>query len=336
MKRSRMKLIGSYFKEKWHMLVLLITFMFIYWFVAYLYKVPSEAYTYSQQMVIFIAICYLLIDYIGFVKKYNKLLDIYENFNISLESMPKAKHLHEELYQQIITRYYELDREKIIKQKAAMEEMNDYYTLWAHQIKTPIAAMNLLLKDRESLQENGNQLELELFRTEQYVEMVLQYLRLESIASDMILKSYPLCPIVKKSIKKYAKSFINKKISLDFETFETGVITDEKWLGFVIEQILSNSLKYTKVGGEVKIRFIDGKTKQLIISDNGIGIHEEDIPRIFDRGFTGFNGRMDKRSTGIGLYLCKKVMQQLSHKLVVQSKVGEGTTIIIEFLEEIK
>lgn len=163
--------------------------------------------------------------------------------------------------------------------------------------------------------------------------MVLQYLRLESISSDMVLRSYNLCDIVRQALKKYAMSFIGKKITLDFEPFEEWVITDEKWITFVIEQVLSNSLKYTQ-SGTITIRMENKGVKTLVIEDTGIGISPEDLPRIFDRGFTGYNGRMYKKSTGIGLYLCKPVANKLSHTLEVTSTVGEGTKIYIGFRED--
>ncbi|MBH1940217.1 sensor histidine kinase [Mobilitalea sibirica] len=204
-------------------------------------------------------------------------------------------------------------------------EMMDYYMMWVHQIKTPIAALKLLLNSRE----DGFQMMEELFKIEQYVEMVLSYLRLESIASDMILKEYDLYTMVKQTVRKYSVLFINSGLTLRLDEFDIKVLTDEKWLGFVLEQLISNSIKYTKMG-TVSIYMKPGSEKTLVIEDTGIGIRQEDLPRIFDRGFTGYNGRMDKKSTGIGLYLCKQILNQLSHKILVESKEGEGTRIYLD------
>lgn len=203
-------------------------------------------------------------------------------------------------------------------------EMTDYYMMWVHQIKTPIAAIRLLLNDRE----DGFLLTEELFKIEQYVEMVLHYLRLENMASDLILKEHDLQTLVKQSVRKYSVLFINSGLSLKLESFEAKVLTDEKWLAFVLEQIISNSIKYTKKG-TISIYMQPDAQKTLVVEDTGIGIRQEDISRIFDRGFTGYNGHMDKRSTGIGLYLCKQIMNHLSHEIWVSSKEGEGTKIYL-------
>ncbi|PKM71531.1 MAG: hypothetical protein CVU92_08175, partial [Firmicutes bacterium HGW-Firmicutes-17] len=169
----------------------------------------------------------------------------------------------------------------------------------------------------------------ELFKIEQYVEMVLQYLRLESMSSDLILVEYDLADIVRQAVKKYGIIFINKKISLELAELNCRVLTDEKWLVFVLEQIISNALKYTNQG-KISIYLDDWSEKTLIIEDTGVGIRDEDIARIFDRGFTGYNGRMDKKSTGIGLYLCQQVLNKLSHSITVTSQVGKGTRVSID------
>lgn len=159
--------------------------------------------------------------------------------------------------------------------------------------------------------------------------MVLQYLRLESMSSDLLLVEYDLADLIRQAVKKYSIIFINKKISLELEEMNCRVLTDEKWLIFVLEQIISNALKYTNQG-KISIYLDEHSEKTLIISDTGVGIREEDIKRIFDRGFTGYNGRMDKKSTGIGLYLSQQVLNKLSHVITVTSQVGKGTRVSID------
>ena len=204
--------------------------------------------------------------------------------------------------------------------------MINFYTIWAHQIKTPIAAMRLLLQSEN----DGQSTELleQLFKIEQYVEMVLQYLRIEGKSSDLVLKRSPLNRMIKKAIRKYSSFFIRKKIKLNYEEFEMDVLTDEKWLVFVIEQILSNALKYTS-SGEISIYRDEQYPQVLIIEDTGIGIAQEDLPRIFEKGYTGFNGRYDIKSTGIGLYLCKRILKNLSHTIAIESVIGKGTKVKI-------
>lgn len=213
------------------------------------------------------------------------------------------------------------------------EDMTDYYTMWAHQIKTPIFALRLLLQ--ESPEENKEKLS-ELFKIEQYVEMVLGYLRTEDMSSDLKLSRCSLDRIIRDQIHKYAGIFVSKKLTLTYESISQDVLTDEKWLGFVIGQILSNALKYTRTG-EIRI-YLEKKLSldtddvsilignddcnkvenlTLVIEDTGIGIRAEDIPRIFEKGYTGVNGRDDNRATGIGLYLSNKIMRKLGHRLLI-------------------
>ena len=229
----------------------------------------------------------------------------------------------------------------------ASEDMTDYYTMWAHQIKTPIFALRLLLQ--ESPEENKEKLS-ELFKIEQYVEMVLGYLRTEDMSSDLKLSRCSLDRIIRDQIHKYAGIFVSKKLTLTYESISQDVLTDEKWLGFVIGQILSNALKYTRTGGiriylkkkltldtdDVSISVgNDGCNKvenlTLVIEDTGIGIRAEDIPRIFEKGYTGVNGRDDNRATGIGLYLSNKIMHKLGHRLYITSTEGKGTKVFFEF-----
>ncbi|MFY9434296.1 MAG: ATP-binding protein, partial [Bacillota bacterium] len=191
---------------------------------------------------------------------------------------------------------------------------------------TPIAAMRLLLQSEQS--ETNSELLEQLFKVEQYVEMALQYLRLENISSDLVLKEHSLDTIVKQAVRKYSNSFIRKKIKLNYAELNHNVLTDEKWLVFVIEQILSNALKYTD-SGEISIYMDDEMPDTLVIEDTGIGIAEEDLPRVFERGFTGYTGRIDKKATGIGLFLCKQILDRLSHTITIESQVGEGTKVKI-------
>lgn len=169
---------------------------------------------------------------------------------------------------------------------------------------------------------------MELFKTEQYVEMVLSYLRMEDMSSDLVLQWYSLDEIVRQAVKKYSTLFIMKKLPLEYRKCEGMVLTDEKWLVFVIEQLLSNALKYT-TEGKIMIYREEGESGRLVIEDTGIGIQEEDLPRIFEKGFTGYNGRQDKKSTGIGLYLCKSICDKLNHGITVESEVGRGSRVYL-------
>lgn len=223
---------------------------------------------------------------------------------------------------------FQAANESYLRERSAWRDLsadrNDYYVMWTHQIKTPIAALRLLLKEggRESFL-----LQEELFKIEQYVEMALAYQRLESMSSDLVLEKYDLFGLVKQAVKKYSLHFINKGLTLELMEQRVAVVTDEKWFVFCLEQFLSNSVKYTNAG---KITIWAGQAEDrvlLYLEDEGIGIRKEDLPRIFERGFTGYNGRIDKRSTGIGLYLCHRVLKDLGIAVSVESEEGKGTKV---------
>ena len=207
-----------------------------------------------------------------------------------------------------------------------LQEKQDFFALWAHQIKTPIAALNLLLQEEKQDTAVCRQ---ELFKIESYVEMALNYLRFEEMSNDLVLERNSLEQLVRQVVRKYATIFIYNHISIQLEHLDYTVLTDEKWFCFMLEQILSNALKYTKQGS-VKIYAEETENGlHIFVKDTGIGIKREDLPRIFEKGFTGYNGRMDKKASGLGLYLCKGVCGKLGHEISVSSKEGEGTTVIL-------
>ncbi|MCR5033080.1 MAG: sensor histidine kinase [Lachnospiraceae bacterium] len=205
-----------------------------------------------------------------------------------------------------------------------LRENQDFFALWTHQIKTPIAALNLLLQDPET---DGALCRQELFKIENYVDMALNYLRFENMSGDLVLERCPLEPMVKKLVKKYATIFIHKHLSVELEGLEGSILTDEKWFSFALEQVLSNALKYTSEGG---VRIYTERTDKeicLVVSDTGIGIRPEDLPRIFERGFTGYNGRVDQKASGLGLYLCKGICRKLGCRVEACSDGKKGTDI---------
>lgn len=204
---------------------------------------------------------------------------------------------------------------------AREQDAMDYYTLWMHQIKTPIAAMRLMLDPDNRPMQN------ELFRVEQYVEMALEYLRLSGNGTDLVFAPVKVDEVIRSQLRKYADLFILSKLSLDYEETDLVAVTDGKWLGFIIGQLLSNAVKYTPKGGRVTIRVAN---ERFSLSDTGIGIAPEDLPRVFDKGYTGFNGRLQSKSSGIGLYLCKRAADMLSHKISIASTAGKGTCVTLD------
>ena len=323
-----MEILKSYLKKNIKVYILFVVFIAIFFIMFYLYNLPLEALIYTGSFCFFAAVIASFLDFVNYRESYKKLKFLEKNILNDLEDLPKSLDIRIDYYHKIIEKLYE-ELEKLTQENRQKNtDMVDYYSMWVHQIKTPIAAMNFLLDNEEVDQKI---LQQELFKIERYVEMVLTYIRLDSISSDYVITKINLDEVVKDSVKKYATIFINKKIKLNYVSHETMVISDKKWLSFAFEQILGNSVKYTSAGGEITIETCENK---LIIEDNGIGIKEEDLPRIFEKGFTGFNGRYEKKSSGLGLYLCKKTLDKLGHHIEISSKVGEGTRIEITFPKE--
>ena len=302
-----------------------------------LYGIPSDAIIYGIQLsIVWSGVC-SLIDFYKYYKRHKLLHINREQFLEDAEQLPEYMDIIEGDYQELAKELYQAKRELISGNRIARKEMLDYYGMWVHQIKTPIAALDILLQNAEqnlyqsdektTIQEAVSvaDMKMELFKIEQYVEMALNYLRVEDISSDLSFEKCAVDDMVRQAIRKYAKVFISKKIQMDFKPTNVYTVTDEKWFVFVLEQLLSNSLKYTKEG---KIS-IFMEEKALVIKDTGIGIPAEDIPRIFEKGFTGYNGREDKKSTGIGLYLCKNIMDKLQWNITADSEVGTGTKIYL-------
>ena len=324
-KSQFLSVVCAYIKQYIKVLLLFIVFAFVFCIVFSLYNLETEAIYYSIILCAFIGLIYICINFINYYKKHVQLYKLQNEISISLENLPSPKTLMEEDYTNLILNLNKEYKTYISKSDIAKSDMIDYYTMWVHQIKTPISAMKLLIQTSES--EISSDLSSELFKIEQYVEMVLSYIRLGSNENDFVIKEYDLDNIVRQAIRKYAPLFIRKKINLDFQPTTYKVLTDEKWLVFVIEQLLSNAIKYTNKG---KISIYPLEDKKLVIEDTGIGISKEDIPRIFDKGFTGYNGRTDKKATGLGLYLCKNILDKLSHKISIESEVGVKTKVILD------
>ena len=301
--------------------------------IGYLYDIPFEKTRYIAEFSGAGVFLCLLVDILKYAERWKELKrciatsDTYPGMFYTVPGDLEA------LYRSMIAKMRQEKEELIFEDQKRYTEMMDYYGMWAHQIKTPIAAMRILVQsgmDREENEENQKlfrQLQMELFKTEQYVEMVLSYLKIGDIAKDMVLERCDLGKVVRQAVKKYSRLFILQKLSLEMGEIAEIVLTDEKWLSFVVEQILSNALKYTK-SGSVSI-YLE-QEGVLVIKDTGIGISAEDLPRIMEKGYTGYNGRIDKRSTGIGLYLCKKVMDKLHHQLRIDSEDGKGTKVVLD------
>ncbi len=318
-----MRCFSSYLKRHVKTLLLLALFFTVYAVVFLLYELPPEPVLYGGVLCLAIGAALFGFGFLKYARKHRELSALLRHAAQTLGDMPPPDGLIESDYQALaLTLMQALNDERAASERAR-REASDYYALWAHQIKTPIAAMRLLLQAEES--ETNQAIAAELFRIEQYVGMVLSYVRLDG-GSDYLIREYDVDDIIRQAIRKLARLFIMKKLPLDFKETHLTALTDEKWLLFVIEQLLSNALKYTASGG-ISIYAEDGC---VVVRDSGIGIRADDLPRVFDKGFTGYNGREDKKSTGIGLYLSRRVCEQLGHRLSLQSAPGKGTAAYLD------
>ena len=292
--------------------------------IFWLYGLPGEAIAYLLCLCCIGTSFWAVLSFVRFWRKHKILRKMEEAIFVTADDLPETTTLIEEDYQHLIQRLVRENRQRQAAADSMLEDLTSYYTLWVHQIKTPIAAMDLLL---QAGPDRATEMEIELQKIAQYVDMVLQYLRLDSTDKDLVLQRCQLDAVVRQTVRKYAKLFILKKIQLVFQETKWEVLSDEKWLCFLLEQLLSNALKYTPEGGKISI-FLEGETN-LVIADTGIGIAPEDLPRVFEKGFTGNNGRMDKKATGIGLYLCRRVTNLLGHTISIASEPGVGTQVLL-------
>lgn len=307
------------------MVILAAAYLLIFATVLYAAEVPSETVLYAGALCLAFTAVYALVGFYRYYKRVSALKRTLSELPETLESLPPPQNESERLYTQMLQKTYAEYERAALEHRRREADMRNYYTMWVHQIKTPISALRLLIQSGARSAELQN----EIFHIEQYVEMALNYQRLFCGSSDLVITRRSLDSAVRTSIRKYSKQFIMKRLKLEYEPGDITVFTDEKWLCFVIEQVLSNSLKYTSAG-EIKICTV-GRT--LMISDTGIGIAAEDLPRIFDCSYTGYNGRAEKRSSGIGLYLCSEVCRRLGHGISITSEVGKGTCVSITFNE---
>ncbi len=314
----------AYLKSRRISLLLLLLCAGIFAVVFSLYHLPVDAVGYAALLCGAVGALLLAADFAQFRARHKALALLAEGAPHDLADMPAPRGLIEADYTALLAAVMREKDGLLAAAEAERADMLDYYTLWAHQIKTPIAAMRLLLQSEETAKTQA--LTAELFKIEQYVNMVLSYLRLQSETNDFVIRRVPLDPVVRLAVRKYAPQFIQSKIRLDYRPIRDEALTDEKWLGFVIEQVLSNALKYTPKG---TITIYAEAGPRIVIEDTGIGIAAEDLPRLCQKGYTGYNGRTEHKSTGLGLFLCKKILTKLSHSIQIESTVGKGTKITI-------
>jgi hypothetical protein len=319
------QLFFQYLKELRGNFLLFAAFLAIFAGVFRLYDNNWESYLYAAALCLALCLVVCTIRFLFYVKRHRERMHLLASLPQTSEPLPLVSTLAEADYQEMVTLLTSCCRESATAFETGRQDSLDYYTTWAHQIKTPIAVMQMILSGEDT--DEHRALSAELFRIEQYVEMVLSYIRLDSPSNDFLFQEYALDTLIRKSIRKYAPQFIQKKIRLIYEPTDLPIITDEKWFCFLLEQLLSNAVKYT-LAGTVTVSVSPDEV--LSVSDTGIGIAAEDLPRIFEKGFTGYNGRADQKSTGLGLYLCKKTSDRLGIRIHAASTPGEGSTFFLD------
>ncbi|MGX6969608.1 sensor histidine kinase [Vagococcus bubulae] len=321
------KFLYQYLKDRmgYYLFVILISMMFLVTF--FLYDLPIMAFKDGLLFVVFILLIWEVIDMRQTYKKHQALHQLINQETIDnqlYQNVTVGNGLIEEDYQTLLKKISDDNQRLEHELSSEQRKLLDYYGMWSHQIKTPLAALQVLIETDPTA---TTKIKNEISTIDGYLSMMLHYLKMTNLQDDLVLKSVALEDVVKKVIKKYRMFFIQKELSVTLESFQKEIVTDEKWLVFILEQIVFNSIKYTKTGG-ISI-YLSGET--LIIQDSGIGILPQDLPRIFESGYTGFNGRQHQKATGLGLHMSQNVANQLGINLEIESEVGKGTSVFITF-----
>lgn len=278
-------------------------------------------------------ILYILIEFIREKRFFDDLNEITENLDkkfLITEILKEPGFIEGKMLYNSLKEANKDMHEHVNVYKNKQKEYRDYIEMWVHEIKTPIASSKLIIENNKN--EVTTNIDKELKKIDEMIEQVLYYSKSDEANKDYIVKEFPLKSVVMNVVKKNSRDFIEKRIALELDEISENVFTDIKWVEFIINQLLVNSLKYTKQGGKIKIGSEKNKKNiVLIIEDNGVGISDKDIRKVFLKGFTGENGRIFGKSTGMGLYLCEKLCKKLGLGIKLTSKQGVGTTVRIVF-----
>lgn len=336
----------NFIKHNYIWILMIVTMSCIHLLYMYLIGARKQDLVYAAVLDAILLLITVLVGFFRYSSKVKALSDALKRPVEEQAQLPEATDDVEILYHRLLENQSIARSESESGAAIRQSQMRDYYSMWVHQIKTPISAMKLLLEaEREELgqlmcddeqsqcllSDNMDSFEDELFRIEEYVSMALQYQRVSSTENDFVLEKVSVDGVIRDTIKKYAKIMIRRHIGINYSGTGQEVYTDGKWLAFMLEQILSNAIKYTPQGG-VTIETAKKANRFFItIKDTGIGIKAEDLPRVFEKGYTGYNGHADKKATGIGLYLCRQMADKLGHTIRMESEIGKGTKVWIGF-----
>ena len=325
MKKKGWQILLSYIRAHIGVALFLAGSAAVFAVVLFLSGLPAEPVRYAALLCAVGGVVCALPGYLQYRRRYKAAELALQGLPEAVDRLRAPSGAVEEAYDAALRRLCAMLAKSETDRQRQRIENADYFTMWIHQIKTPIAAMQLILREQDDAR--SRELLAELFRIDQYAEMALTYARLESPTTDLVLRRCAVEPIVRSVVRQYAGQFVRRHVALRCEIEPVCALTDEKWLAFILGQLLSNAVKYTE-NGTVTVRV----TKELVlsVSDTGIGIAPEDLPRIFEKGFTGYNGRAGRKSTGLGMYLSRCAAERLGHRISVQSAPGQGTTVSVD------
>lgn len=272
-------------------------------------------------------------SFVRYAARQGQLWDAQVHLPPDVEALPQAVTEPEHSFRELCAAYQRARNEEATAAATAQRERFDYFTLWVHQIKTPISALDLMAQSGETV--DRELLRQEVFKIGQYADAALTFQRLQSLTNDLALTKVALYPLCASVVKRLRPIFLYRNIRLNMASFEGEALSDPKWLGMALMQVFSNALKYTPEGGCITVTLCEPQVLQ--VTDTGVGIRQEELPRVFDRGFTGQAGRLGgegEKSTGIGLYLCKQAMDKLGHKVRLSSTPGQGLTVVFDLRRE--
>ena len=330
--------LSRYLKDKLYFIILFITFLSLIILLLVGFKVSLELIIVIISLLVIFAILVLIIEYLKKRNFYNEFINIVDKLDkkylvIEMLNSPNF-HEGEILYNEL----YEINKsmlENIKNYEISMNDFKDYIEMWIHEVKIPLSSLVLMIHNNKN--NISSKMVDQVKRLDNYVDQVLFYVRAENAEKDYLIKKTELNKVINKIALKNKDYILENNICFSVLDCEKKVLTDSKWLEFIIDQIINNSIKYKR---EIASSFIKIYTEEnneelrLIIYDNGIGIDAKDLPRVFDKTYTGTNGRLKSKSTGMGLYIAKNLCEKLGHKIAIESKVNEYTKVIITFNKE--
>ena len=330
--------LSRYLKDKLYFIILFITFLSLIILLLVGFKVSLELIIVIISLLVIFAILVLIIEYLKKRSFYNEFVNIVDKLDkkylvIEMLNSPNFQE-GEILYNEL----YEINKsmlENIKNYEISMNDFKDYIEMWIHEVKIPLSSLVLMIHNNKN--NISSKMVDQVNRLDNYVDQVLFYVRAENAEKDYLIKKTYLNKVINKIALKNKDYILENNIDFNVLNCEKKVLTDSKWLEFIIDQIINNSIKYKR---EIASSFIKIYTEEnneeirLIIYDNGIGIDAKDLPRVFDKTYTGTNGRLKSKSTGMGLYIAKNLCEKLGHKIAIESKVNEYTKVIITFNKE--